>query len=477
MNIVKDRSDRAAEPAAGSAPARGWGHHVRATLKIGAPLIAAQLTQQAIQVTDTVMLGWLSAEALAAGVLASTLFFVGFIAGTGFAYAVMPLAASAAGADDVRGVRRVVRMGLWVGALVVSVLMVPLWFGGPILSLTGQDPELVAMAVQYLGVAQWALYPAVAVMVLRSFLSALERTQVVMWATLAGAGLNVLLNWMLIFGNWGAPALGIRGAAIATLGSQSLILLLLVAYVLTRPYLKKYELFVRFLRPDWDAFREVLRLGVPISATILAEVGMFSISSLLVGRLGTVPLAAHGIALQITSVVFMIPLSLASAGTVRVGRALGRRDPQSLDRAARTVMAMSLAVAVSGALVLWLMPAPLIRAFLDDAEPERAAIVATGTAFLAVAAVFQVVDTMQVISVGLLRGLSDTRVPMWIAVASYWGLGLPAAWILAFPLGMGGVGIWIGLALGLSAAAVMLTWRFAQRDGLGLVRYPARVEP
>lgn len=474
MNIAKDRSERAAEPANASAPARGWGYHVRATLKIGAPLIAAQLTQQAIQVTDTVMLGWLSAEALAAGVLATTLFFVGFIAGTGFAYAVMPLASSAAGADDVRGVRRVVRMGLWVGALVVSVLMIPLWFAGPILSLTGQDPELVAMAVHYLGVAQWALYPAVAVMVLRSFLSALERTQVVMWATLAGAGLNVMLNWMFIFGNWGAPALGIRGAAIATLGSQSLILLLLVAYVLTRPALKKYEVFVRFLRPDWDAFREVLRMGVPISATILAEVGMFSISSLMMGRLGTIPLAAHGIALQVTSVIFMIPLSLASAGTVRVGHALGRHDARGLDVGARTVMAMSLAVALTGALALWLLPEPLIRVFLDDDEPQRAAIVAAGTGLLAVAAIFQVVDTLQVISVGLLRGLSDTRVPMWMAVASYWGLGIPAAWVLAFPLGMGGVGVWIGLALGLSAAAVMLTWRFAQRDRLGLVRYPAR---
>lgn len=461
-----------------SVPARpqGWGWHIRATLKIGAPLIAAQLTQQAIQVTDTVMLGWLSAEALAAGVLATTLFFIGFIAGTGFAYAVMPMASSAAGAGDVRGVRRVVRMGLWVGALVVSVLMVPLWFAGPIFRLTGQDPELIELAVQYLGVAQWALYPAVAVMVLRSYLSALERTQVVMWATLAGAGLNVVLNWMFIFGNWGAPALGIRGAAIATLGSQTLILMLLVAYALSRPALKKYELFVRFLRPDWEAFREVLRLGLPISATILAEVGMFSVSSLLMGRLGTIPLAAHGIALQVISVIFMIPLSLASAGTVRVGHALGRHDSHGLDRGARTVMAMSLAVALSGALVLWLLPEPLVRAFLDNDEPQRAAIVATGTGLLAVAAVFQVVDTLQVISVGLLRGLSDTRVPMWMAVASYWGLGIPAAWVLAFPLGMGGIGVWIGLALGLSAAAVMLTWRFVQRDKLGLVRYPARVK-
>lgn len=468
-------SDSSTQRGSAAVPARpqGWTWHIRATLKIGAPLIAAQLTQQAIQVTDTVMLGWLSAEALAAGVLATTLFFVGFIAGTGFAYAVMPLASSAAGAGDVRGVRRVVRMGLWVGALVVSVLMVPLWFAGPILSLTGQDPELVVMAVQYLGIAQWSLYPAVAVMVLRSYLSALERTQVVMWATLAAAGLNVVLNWMLIFGNWGAPALGIRGAAIATLASQSLILALLIAYSLSRPALKKYELFVRFLRPDWDAFREVLRMGLPISATILAEVGMFSVSSLMMGRLGTIPLAAHGIALQVTSVIFMIPLSLASAGTVRVGHALGRHDVQGLDRGARTVMAMSLAVALAGALVLWLMPEPLIRAFLDDSEPQRAAIVATGTGLLAVAAVFQVVDTMQVISVGLLRGLSDTRIPMWMAVASYWGLGIPAAWLLAFPMGLGGIGVWIGLALGLAAAAVMLTWRFTQRDRLGLVRYPA----
>jgi len=446
-----------------------WRAHLAATLKIGLPIVGAQLAQQAAQVTDTVMLGWLSAETLAAGVLGSTLLFIGFIVSAGFASAVMPLAATAAGNDDDRGVRRSVRMGLWVVTLFVALMMAPLWFSEALLLALGQEPELAALAQTYLRIAQWALFPMTILIVLRSYLAALERTQIVLWATVVGAVLNAVLNWMLIFGNWGAPALGIAGAAVATLGTHTLTLIITLVYVMRSPALARYELFNRIYRPDWEAFREVVRLGWPISATVLAEVGLFAASSFMMGWLGTIQLAAHGIALQVISILFMIPYGLSNAATARAGRAVGRFDRLGLDRAGKTVLALAIGFSVLSAALLWLAPVPLIQAFLSKTEPAAAEIITTGVALLVVAAVFQLVDSLQVTSLALLRGLKDTRVPMVIAIASYWVIGAPVAYALGFWAGWGGVGVWSGLAIGLLVACVLLTWRFLARERLGLL--------
>ncbi|MEM8789762.1 MAG: MATE family efflux transporter [Pseudomonadota bacterium] len=447
-----------------------WAGHIRATLKLGLPLIAAQLAQQAITITDTVMLGWLGAEPLAASVLGTTLFFLAFIFASGFAHAIIPIAAAAEGAGDVAGVRRSIRMGLWLMTGVATALMPMLWFSGSLFRLIGQDPALADMAQGYLRIAQWALYPALYITVLRAYFAALERANIVMWAMFVGVAINAALNWALIFGNWGAPALGIRGAAWATLGTHLTVLVPLILYAALVPALRRYQIFTRFWRPDWPGLAEITRLGLPVSATLLAEVGLFSASAFMMGWLGTIALAAHGIAMQIISAIFMIPYGLSAAATVRVGRAVGRRDPLGLVRAAITVLGMAIGIAIAAALVLWLAPGPLIWLFLSRDDPEAAAIVAAGTGLLAVAAVFQLVDTLQVISVSLLRGLKDTRRPMLIAILSYWALGLPAAYLLGFTAGFGGPGVWGGLAVGLSAAAILLTWRFLHRERLGLVR-------
>ncbi|MEO1313565.1 MAG: MATE family efflux transporter, partial [Pseudomonadota bacterium] len=205
-----------------------WGGHIRATLRLGLPLVAAHLGQQAITVTDTIMLGWLGAEDLAAGVLGTSLFFVAFIACSGFGYAVMPLAAAAEGRGDARAVRRSVRMGLWLITGIVTLFMPVLWFTEAVLLAAGQEPALASLAQDYVRIAQWALYPAVWLVVFRSYFSALERTGIVMVAMFGGVLLNAALNWMFIFGNWGAPALGIRGAAVATLGTAFIVAVPLV---------------------------------------------------------------------------------------------------------------------------------------------------------------------------------------------------------------------------------------------------------
>ncbi|GAB4355822.1 MAG: MATE family efflux transporter [Oricola sp.] len=455
-----DRGEGVSAAGGGAPAATGWGGHLRATLALGVPLVGAQLGLMLINTTDTVMLGWYSVETLAAAVLATPLFFTVMIFGSGFSQAVMPIAAQAEGKGDVRGVRRAVRMGLWVAIAYSAVVMVPLWYTEDILLAAGQEPEIAALSGDYMRIAQWAMFPTLLAQGLRAFLSAIERPRIIFWSTAAGAVLNGLLNWALIFGNWGAPELGVRGAAIASLGTTTLTLAILAAYVTGNRRAAEYEIFARFWRPDWPDLREVLRIGLPIAITILAEVGIFVFSSVMMGWLGVVPLAAHGIAIQLASIAFMVPMGMSQAATVRVGRAFGSGDAVALNRAAGSVMAVCAAFAVTSGLLFWTIPESLIALFLDNSTPEAPDVVAYAVPLLTIAALFQLFDGAQVVGAGLLRGLKDTRVPMWLAIASYWVVGFTLAYGLGFVAGLGGIGVWCGLAAGLAVAAITMNGRF-----------------
>lgn len=448
---------------------QSWASHLRATALLGLPLIGAQLAQTAIGATDVIMLGRLGARELAAGVLGTQTFFFFFIFGIGFSNAVIPLAAHAFGRGDTRAVRRSVRMGLWVAAVYAVPVMFVLWHTEAILLALGQEPELARLAGAYEHVVQWGLFPALFAMGLRSFFTAIGRAQVILWAMLAGVVANIMLDYAFIFGHFGAPRLGIVGAAVASFGSTVLIFALLAIWANTRPAFRPYELFVRLWRPDWKAFFEVVRLGIPISTAIIAEVGLFMMASVMMGWLGTVSLAAHGIAIQLASITFMVPLGLSQAGTVRVSQAHGRNDFEDLDRAARTVIAMATSIAIASALLFWLLPGPLVGLFLDRDNPLALQVARVAVPLLAVAAAFQIFDSLQVTGASLLRGLKDTRVPMVMAIVSYWVIGATSAYVLGFPAGFGGVGVWTGLAFGLACAAVAMNWRFHRRRAYGLV--------
>lgn len=449
----------------GAGRALPFATHVRETLALGLPLVATQLAQVAMGVTDTVMVGWLGAEELAAVVLGTQAWFILFVFGAAFSHAVMPLAASARGAGDERMVRRSVRMGLWIMAAYALACVVAMSFLEPVLLFLRQDPQAAAGAASYMDIARWSFLPALAIMGLRAFATALERTRIVLWATIAAALVNVLLNYAFIFGNFGAPEMGVRGAAVATLGSNVIGLLVIALWSVRNSAARTYALFERFWRPDWPALREVVRLGLPIGGTIIAEVALFLFASIMMGWLGIVSLAAHGIALQLASIAFMIPLGMGNAATVRIGLAKGRGDMANLRRAALTVLVLSAGVTVFTATMFWLFPEFLISLYLDEANPQAQAIVTAAVPLLAVAAGFQLVDSMQAIGAGLLRGLKDTRVPMMIAMASYWAVGLPMAWTLGFPAGFGGPGVWTGLAAGLTVAAITMNWRFFRMIG------------
>ena len=443
--------------------------HARETVFLALPLIGAQLAQMALNVTDTVMVGRLGATELAAAVLGTQVFFIVYIFGSGFAAAMMPVAASAEGRGDARGVRRSVRMGLWVLVLYAGLVMVPLWHTGALLLWLDQEPEVARLAGDYVRVAEWAMLPALILMGLRSYLTVVERAYVVLAAILVGVLANGALNYAFIFGHFGMPRLGVVGAAVATLGAQIVMAGLLIGFTLWSKRLVRYELYARFWRPDWADFRDILRLGWPIGATIIAEVGLFAAASVMMGWIGTVMLAAHGIALQISSISFMVPLGIATAATVRVGLARGRGDPVGLGRAGSVALGLGGGIALIAGIVLWLKPEALIGLYLDRDNPNAQEVLMTAVPLLLVAAGFQLFDSVQAVANGILRGLKDTRKPMVMALFAYWAVGMPVAYLMAFVVGMEGVGIWLGLAVGLAASAILMTARFAWRERLGLV--------
>jgi len=436
--------------------------HARAILVLGLPLTGSHLAQFAIQLTDAVMLGWYSVEVLAAQVLGGMFFFTLFIAGSGFAWAVVPMVAAAQASGDETQVRRVTRMSMWA-SLGFGIAAMPLMiWSEPIFVMLGQQPGTSHLAGQYLQIAGWGLIPALMVMVLKSYLSALERTQVVLWVTVAAVGVNIVINNALIFGNWGFPEMGIRGAAIASLLVIIGSILVLAVYVARA--LPEHAMFQRLWRPDWEALRAVFRLGWPISITSLSESGLFAATSLMMGWLGTIQLAAHGIAIQVVSTVFMIHVGLSNATTIRAGQAVGRKDATGLRNGAKVAIIMSASVAAIAVVMFLVLPETLIGLFMRGNEPNREAVIVIGVGLLAAAALFQVVDALQIMALSLLRGMQDTRAPMVVAMISYWLIGIPVSYVLGFIFEMGGVGIWLGLAVGLATAAVLLMWRFWVRS-------------
>jgi MATE family multidrug resistance protein len=455
-------------------PDRLWRSEIRATLALAWPLILTNLVQMALQTTDVIMMGWLGPDALAAGALATNLYIACMISGIGLMSAVAPLAASALGArrHAVRDVRRTVRQGLWSCVAISLPLWVVLWQTEPILLALGQEPGLSADAAVYMRTMQWALLPFLAYLVLRFFLAALERPG---WG-LAVGGLGFVVNgvaaWCLIFGKLGFPALGLAGAGIATTFSSWVMFVALAIVVVTGRRFRRYHLFGRFWRPDWPRFRKLWRIGLPIAATLAFEVTIFNAAVFLMGLIGPVALAAHTIAIQIASMTFMVPLGFGQAATVRVGRAFGAGDRGGMERAGWISFVLGVGFMSLMACLMLFAPHLLIGVFLDLSRPENSTVVATAVSFLAFAALFQVFDGAQAVGAGMLRGLHDTRVPMLIAALGYWVIGLPLGVVLAFPLGLGGNGIWIGLAAGLAVVAVLMTVRWTMRERLHLVGAP-----
>lgn len=343
-----------------------------------------------------------------------------------------------------------------------------LWNTESLLVWMGQDPALAALAGDYMVWLQWAVLPFYGYIVLRSFISALERPGWALIIVFAAVAFNVLANWCLMFGHLGFPAMGIAGAGVATTLSSVLMFAGMAAVVVLEPRFRRYRLFGRFWRADWPRFMALLRLGLPIGGILAFEVTIFNAAALLMGLIDEASLAAHAIAIQLASISFMVPLGLNQAVTVRVGLAFGAGDADGISRAGWTAFVMGVGFMTLTALAMFAMPHLLISAFVDTGDAANAEVVALAVVFLAFAGLFQVADGAQAVAAGMLRGLHDTKVPMLYAAIGYWGVGLPLGVVLAFPLGFEGAGIWTGLFLGLAVVALLLLWRWLRRDRLGL---------
>lgn len=450
---------------------KAWTAEARATITLAWPLILTNVAQTAMTTTDVLLMGRLGSEALAAGALGANLYFATMMFGLGLTTATAPMIARELGrkGHSVRDVRRTVRQGLWAAVVIVVPIWIVLWHAEEILLAMGQRPDLAAQAGHYMHALQWSVLPFYFYLVLRSFISALQRPQ---WGLVIGVGgvvVNALAAWGLIFGNFGLPRLGLFGAGVATTLADTLMFVVLAIVVYADRKFRRYHLLGRFWRADWSRFVELWRLGMPIAATLVFEVAVFNASTFLMGLIGEASIAAHSIALQIASLSFMVPLGLSQAATVRVGLAFGAQDADGIRRAGWTALAMGTAFMAMAALVMVTLPRTLISAFLDLDVPANAPVINLAVSFLALAALFQLADGAQAVTAGMLRGLHDTRMPMIYAALGYWGIGLVVGVVLAFVAKLNGVGIWIGLAAGLVTVAILLLTRWLRRERLGLI--------
>ncbi|MBD2255887.1 MATE family efflux transporter [Nostoc parmelioides] len=441
---------------------------VKKCLVLAVPLAAAQLAQSATAFVDTVMMGWLGSQTLASGGLGAVLFSFCLLIVTGIVSAVSPLAAQAYGAGNKEKVGTIVRLGLGISLALGIPITLLLYNGGALLLLLGQDAHTVALTEIYLRAIALGFIPGLGFAVLKSFLSALLQPQLVMVTVVLGTLLNITANYVLMFGKLGFPALGLAGIGWASTLSIWSMFIALAVYIYNQPHFAVYSIF----RPSpHEAFPlehrrvigEIFQVGLPIGGLIAVEAGLFTVVTFLIGQLGTNALAAHQIALQTISMSFQIALGVSLAITVRVGQLVGQNDLLATRLAGYVGIAIAaLSMGVIG-ITFWLVPKSIISLYIDINDPNNADVVVLAVKLLGVAAIFQIVDGVQVTAAGALRGLKDTRIPMLIGIFAYWCVGLFTGYTFGISSGSGAIGLWWGLAIGLAIAAIIMTWRFRNK--------------
>lgn len=453
-----DSVEHRAQPQAG-VPQNHLAQEFVKTLRLAVPLMLTQLGQIAMITTDLALIGRLGEDAVAAAALAHTVYFVSFTFGLGLMSAVSPLAAQAFGAGDVKRVRHSLRVGLWVAFLISLPMMASPLYGEQILVALGQVPRSAALAQRYLNGLAWGIAPALGFIALRSMMSAVNRPQPPLWITVAAIPLNAALVYVLIHGLFGLPELDLFGAGLATTIVNLGTFLATLAIAAWRKPFVDYRPLAHLWRIDWPLMRQLIAVGAPISFSLLLEYGLFSSAALLMGLISTTAIAAHQIALQVTAVLFMVPLGIGMAATVRVGHAYGRGDPAAVRRAGLVAAVLGIALVSALTLAIILGRYELGRLFFGSGEASAPTVALTGTLLL-VGATFFIADGLQTIMGGALRGINDTRMTLLFAAIGYWGIAFPVAWILAFHTGLGAVGIWVGFSVGTFVYAGLLVLRF-----------------
>jgi MATE family multidrug resistance protein len=434
------------------------------TIRLAVPVVVGQWAAVAMGFVDTVMVGRVSAEALAAVAVGGSLWATVMLFLTGVVMALPPTLAQA------RGARRLDRCSsagwqtFWIGQGLAVLGIAALMGAGSLLRTVDVEQSIVPLAIAYLRAIAVGLPAFAGYQALRFFNEGFAQTRPAMIFGLVGLGANVILNYALIFGAFGAPALGVVGCGYATAAVFWLQFLGLAVYTLRTRRYESLELW-RVVAPRVAEIKRLLDLGLPIGVAIFVEASLFSGVALLVGRLGAETVAGHQVAVNFAALTFMMPLGIGMAATVRVGEGVGKADPAAARRAGLVGIGLAVAVQSLSALVMATQPEWIARIYSADPGVIKAA-----SGLLLLAALFQLPDGLQVSSAGALRGIKDTRVPMVLTLVAYWGIGLPLAWFLGVHMGLGAQGTWIGLIAGLATAGVLLCARFLRLSRSAVAR-------
>ena len=448
---------------------RGFRHEIRPMLHLAAPLAMAELGWMSMGFVDAVMAGRLGAAAIGAGSLGNMLFFPIAICGTGMLLGMDTLVAQSFGAKDATACRRTLVQGLWMAAALAPVVALLLALTIPLLRATGTNPRVMELLGPFVRALLWGVPPLLFYSAFRRYLQAMNIVKPITFAVVSANLLNFGGNWLLMYGNWGAPRLGLEGSGFSTSISRLYIALVLLIAVLRHHRKSAYPHLpakvghasacqrplagASFLgwRPQWPIIRRLIALGFPSAMQILVEGAVFGVVTVMAARFDEVSLAAHSIAVNVISITFMVPLGISSAAAVRVGQAVGRKDPQGIAVSGWTALLLGAGFMSTAGVALAFAPRWIARLYTPEA-----AVIAASAGLLRIAALFEVFDGLQVVATGALRGLGDTRTPALAHLAGYWIIGMPVAYVLCFTYGWGVTGIWVGLTSALILIGLIL---------------------
>jgi multidrug resistance protein, MATE family len=441
-------------------------------LALAGPVVLAELGWMAMGFVDTVIVGRIGPHAIGAVGIGTALFNTLALFGMGLVLGLETLVSHAFGARDLPGCHRALIAGLYLILFITPPILLVAGLATWSLQYWGLPPDVLALAIPYLGILTWSLLPLLFYAAFRRYLQAMGLVGAVTFALVSANIVNAVANWLLVFGHLGLPALGTPGSAVATVLSRIYMAAVLLVAILWHSSHRELGLFHVSWRPNPAVVWRLFSLGLPAAGQMTLEYGVFAAATALAGRLNEVALAAHQVALNLAGVTFMVPLGVGSAGAVRVGHAVGRRDQPGARRAGWTALLLGAGFMSCAALAFLLLPAPLVHLFTADR-----AVVSAGISLLAVASCFQLFDGLQGVATGVLRGLGDTRTPMMANLLGHWAIGLPVGYSLCFFGGLGVVGLWIGLSAGLVIVGTILVSVWAKRSSLPMVPVLGQARP
>ena len=436
---------------------------IKQFFQLAIPLASAQVAQSLTGFFDTIMMGRLSAETLAGGGLASLVFFalVNIIAG--IMMGVSPLIAEAYGAGNKNRIEDLIRQGLWLSLLLSIPITIAIAHFDTIMLRLGQPEAIVTLANTYLDIILWGFFPAVGFAMLRGVVSGLSHARPVMYIVVSGTLFNITGNYVLGFGKFGFPRLELAGLAIASTVTLWVMFFALLIYLFKHPQFKNYQIFNQLHRLKPRIIWQLSKIGFPIGIFIGLEIGLFTVVTFLMGTLGTQVLAAHQIVFQTILIIFMIPLGMSYAATVRVGQYLGQKNIQGIKRAGYFSIGSGLVFAIAITIIMLLFPKAIVSLYIDVNDPANAEIIHLALPMLTVATVSQILDAVQKITYGVLQGLQDTRIPVLLNIPAFWFIGLTSGYLLGFYFNLGGVGLWLGQSIGVAVAALLFLIRWQQK--------------